>query len=1383
MKMLRPCSFRLFSARLVLFAGLTSPVFTAATAATYTVINTNDTGAGSLRAAITSVLTSTPPNEIHFNIPGPGPHTIKVGNSLPFITNSVSILGDTQPGYTGTPVVTILGPTTDFFDYGLTLQGPNSLVRGLRLTGFTKVDFGAGITLNASLSSMQVAACVLDGNFNGIIAQGGVVGGTTTNDRNIIINNVNGIWMVTGSTAAVRGNFIGVQADGVTPAGNENGIRTFYTSGRTIEGHPNYPQVISGNNVGILLGPNGGYVFFSSANTIRGNYIGTDITGMLAVSNNIGIWSLGGAANIIGGTSTNHRNIISGNGETGVLIEGLVFGVDISSYNNQVIGNYIGLAADGVTPLKNNVGVHILNGRENVIGGTSTGQSNRFGAADFYNVYISSTPSLACYSNRVIGNSISITEGQTGIFINDASNNVIGGATSTARNVIGGAGTGIYITGPRAQGNRVIGNTIGCGPAGELFPNDSYGINIFNAARNIIGGAYTNEANTISGNQFYGVLVQGTGSFNNTISGNRIGTDPTGTISLSNRYTGVNIAGGAFSNLVGGADYSRANVIAGNGGAAVRLADPNTYGNQVSYNFIGMNTNYLAISNSQYGVEIFNASSNLIGGANIIGNSQSPYPGIRIGGTNAYGNIVYGNIVGMDPAGNTHPNYGGIDVADARDTIVGFSLFTANQVSGNFSDGIIVRGLASNTQVRFNLVGGGPTGTNRVPNTGNGVYVDAPHTIVGGIGSGNIISGNGGDGVFVGSNGTNAIVQGNYIGPDISGSVALTNGGSGVRVDASGVLVGGTNVAARNLISGNNLYGVEIQSGARDVVVQGNYLGLNVSGSLAISNRQYGVLINNATNIVIGGTGTARNVISASRLSGIGINGSSSNILVVGNYIGLNASATAAIPNGVGGVEVNASDVTIGGTGDLGNVLSGNNAYGLDVTTGRNVRVLGNTIGLAANGATPIPNTTGGVRLRGGAQGVLFGGTNTSDANVIARNGSTSELTVDGPSSGHHIIGNFIGVQRFGLTFTNNDTGRGLFINNSSSNRIVGNILGQNGEALYLLGTGSFANVIQGNFIGEYNLEPVTNSSWGVTITNARNNVLGGFTAEERNLIAHNNGGILVTGTNAINNLLVPNLIFSNSARLSIDLGTVGFNTNDNLDADLGPNRLQNRPVLTNQIVAGPFVYVQGVLTSAPLTTFALDLFRSGSTNAHAFRYIGRSFIDTDGSGVAHFTAGFLFSPPAGSFLTATVTDPDNNTSEMAASPTGVIATAVTDGDNDTIADWWEILYGLNPAVSNAPDADLDTDGFTDREEYIADTAANNADAFPIITWIASETNRLVTLPSSSARVYSLQTTESLTTGAWTQVGSSVTGQLGWTTLVDTNLTDGNAYRFGVRLP
>jgi len=1364
--------------------------FFSAQAAVYTVVNTNDSGAGSLRAAMLSSLTSTPPNEIHFNIPGPSPHVIRItGDRLPAITNASAIRGDSQPGYAGTPLIHIQGPSANLaYDWGLHSQHGGAAIHAVRVSGFRD----AGVNLFGVAGAPRLSGSVIDGNGIGVgSASGGIIGGTHVTNRNVIINNHTGVWVY--GTATIQGNYIGVDTDGVTPARNlTHGIYIYDSDGSTIEGGPAYPQVISGhtNGAGIMLAPHPGYASFSSAHTIRGNYIGTDAAGMTAIPNKTGIHSLGGSGSIIGGTSTNQRNIIAGNSGVGLLLEGFLL-VTPTAFNNLVQGNYFGLAADGMTPLPNNIGVHILNGRSNSIGGTGIGQANRFGESVFYQVYISATHNLLCDNNSVVGNWIGITTGntvvaggQTGVYIANSSNNVIGGVTLAARNVIGGAGTGIYISGTNAQYNRVIGNLIGCGPSGEPLPNDDYGINIFNAPRNIIGGTYTNEANTISGNLFYGVFIQGSNSFHNVVSGNRIGTDPTGTFSVSNRYNGVNIVNGAFSNVVGGSDYSFANVIAGNGGGGVRFADPNTRDNQLSYNFIGMNTNFLAITNGSYGVEIFNASSNLIGGANYIGNSRTPAAGIRVSGTNSVGNIIFSNVIGMDNAGNRHPNYGGIDVADARDTIVGFGIFTRNIVSGNFAEGISVRGVASNTQVRFNYVGTDLLGSSSVKNDGNGIRVSAPFNYVGGTNAGNVVSGNGSAGIWIESGGSNTIVQGNYVGVDVSGTYAVTNGGAGIRVDSHGVLIGGGFVGARNIISGNAIEGIAVLSGANQVTIQGNYIGLDVTGNYGISNRQYGIHVNNATNTVIGGSGLARNVIAANRFNGILVAGSSSNTVIAGNYIGLSANGLTDLGNSGPGITVNAGDTVVGlPLAGYANYIAGNTTIGIVVGTGSMTRIQNNFIGLGANGITNIPNIQG-ISVIGGAKNTVIGGTNSLERNVIARN-SGSEIFISGPSGNHTVRGNYVGVQDFGVAFPAVDDGRGIEVINSSSNRIIGNVIGQVAEALYLGGTGTFASVVRGNFIGEYQLEPITNSSWGIIITNAHNNVIGGFAPDERNFITRNNGGILVTGTNAINNEVSLNLIYANSSRLNIDLGPLGFNTNDVLDADTGANRLQNRPTITNGVSLSPtlMVYVQGVLTSAPLSTYAIDIFRSQGTNASAFRFVGRTFTTTDAGGVGAYSAGFPFNFAIGDYLSATATDPDGNTSELAVSPAGATAATMSDSDNDGIPSFWESLYGLNPAVSNAPSADFDIDGFTDWEEYIADTAANDDSQFPEIVQIVNADNRLISFPSSVLRVYNLEYNDEMATGTWVQVGASVTGSYGTTTMIDTNLPDWRNYRMGVRLP
>jgi hypothetical protein len=88
---------------------------------TFTVINTNDSGAGSLRAAISAANASIGNDTIAFNIPGAGVHTIQPLSALPAITDPLTIDGGTQPGYTGTPLIQLDGSLAGSSTFGLNI--------------------------------------------------------------------------------------------------------------------------------------------------------------------------------------------------------------------------------------------------------------------------------------------------------------------------------------------------------------------------------------------------------------------------------------------------------------------------------------------------------------------------------------------------------------------------------------------------------------------------------------------------------------------------------------------------------------------------------------------------------------------------------------------------------------------------------------------------------------------------------------------------------------------------------------------------------------------------------------------------------------------------------------------------------------------------------------------------------------------------------------------------------------------------------------------------------------------------------------------------------------------------------------------------------------
>ena len=184
---------------------------------------------------------------------------------------------------------------------------------------------------------------------------------------------------------------------------------------------------------------------------------------------------------------------------------------------------------------------------------------------------------------------------------------------------------------------------------------------------------------------------------------------------------------------------------------------------------------------------------------------------------------------------------------------------------------------ASGNLVAGNYIGTDITGSNRLGNNGGGVVLyDAPQNTIGGSasGAGNLISGNGNDGIQVSSsdNGPGSlstVIQGNIIGLDADGIVALGNSNNGVEVDyGSGTLIGGPEAADANVISGNQA-GVYLQNSAMGVAIEGNYIGTDARGYKAIGNQYDGVLLSGAGNTVGGTAAGDGNVISGNGRDGI----------------------------------------------------------------------------------------------------------------------------------------------------------------------------------------------------------------------------------------------------------------------------------------------------------------------------------------------------------------------------------------------------------------------------------------------------------------------------------------------------------------------------------
>jgi hypothetical protein len=292
------------------------------------------------------------------------------------------------------------------------------------------------------------------------------------------------------------------------------------------------------------------------------------------------------------------------------------------------------------------------------------------------------------------------------------------------------------------------------------------------------------------------------------------------------------------------------------------------------------------------------------------------------------------------------------------------------------------------------------------------------------------------DGSGIEITGNRNTVAGNLIGTNPAGTEKRMNS-RGVTVRGAENLIGGTTRASRNLISGNDGYGLEIRdAGATGTLVRNNYIGTNKAGNAALGNRDYGVAIIFAPNVTIGGTTAgARNVVSGNGGSGIRQLGADEGIVITGNYVGTNAAGTAAVGNFYRGITVeDAIDATIGGTvAGARNVISGNRLEGLEFVFTDGGTAQGNLIGTKADGTGDLGNGRKGIYVVAG--GVVIGGAGSA-GNVVSGNTDVGiHVNYSNETVPNQILGNVI--RDNGLS--------GVFVSDDGTT-VGGNVILQNGE-------------------------------------------------------------------------------------------------------------------------------------------------------------------------------------------------------------------------------------------------------------------------------------------------------------------------------------------------
>jgi titin len=501
---------------------------------------------------------------------------------------------------------------------------------------------------------------------------------------------------------------------------------------------------------------------------------------------------------------------------------------------------------------------------------------------------------------------------------------------------------GLTLEYPDATNNTIAGCWLGVDPTGtNAAPNAFQGILVGNgASRNTFGGTNALMRNVISGNSQYGIFITDSNTTGNVVLGSYIGTSAGGTNALANGYSGIFIGNGSSGNVIGRTNSGARNVLSGNSQYGVFITDSNTTGNVVLGNYIGTDaTGSNAVANGLSGIIIGGGpANNVIGSTNPSGrNLLSGNTEFGIYLTNTTGNVISGNYLGVNVAGTTAiPNQkSGIALYGGTQNIIGGTVAGAgNVLSGNVNYGVDIRNpVATGNFVQGNLIGLGAGGTNAIPNTFGGVLLAAgaqSNTIGGTIaGARNLISGNTTAGVFFTDvNTSNNLVEGNYVGTDLTGTNAIPNTLAGIYMPygTPGNVIGGTVAGARNVISGN-YYGVYLASPASaGNVVEGNYIGVTPDGTHAVGSAFAGVIIfAGANSNTIGGTvAGAGNLISGFWGYGVYISdaGTFGN-LIQGNIIGADLTGTNALGNGYANIllQAGATNNVIGGIG-AGNVIA-----------------------------------------------------------------------------------------------------------------------------------------------------------------------------------------------------------------------------------------------------------------------------------------------------------------------------------------------------------------------------------------------------------------------------------------------------------------------------
>jgi len=924
------------------------------------------------QARITGAAIATTPaegqNEIRFALPGDGPHAIRgapFADDWPSVHVPVFVDGLSQPGAdcsNGPEGVTVEidGSNEPIFD----LHGGGHRVRGLRLT-----DGEFGVRLTGGTVGSEVT-CLLSGQrvdgeidemYNGdVVIIGGQdnrIGGTSPSDRNVLIS---GIVLAEGTQGnVVEGNTIGLKLDG-TSEGNRFSAR--YTASPT-------PTSSLFFRAGIILYNDGG------SNRIGG----ADATGQCR-------------------------------GPCNRIVAGENVGIHVASSQgaNRIQGNVIGSDADGVVRARTDVGI-IVAAANQIIGGAEPGEGNVVSRAQADGLQLESpTEGVVIAGNQFLQN------GESGVRLLDAS-----------------------LTGWALVGNRILANQflgIDLGPEGvqENDPLDADAgrpnAPALSSIPSLISGGQARVAGTLESlpsttfrieafSNPPGCDISGYGEGGTFLGGFEVTTDGNGLATFDQTLTATGASDGEPISLTatgpeGTSEFSQcAPVPDGAMFVVTTTADSGPGSLRAAITAANESANTGGVlgppDHIDFAIPTSDAGCDAGGVCTIQPTSELPVvrEGVFIDGLTQAGAscdawpATLKVVLNGELAGDSY----GIQLRSSRSTVQGLVIngfgpntFRYAGIRILFDPGVRD---ADRNRLYCNYIGTDVTGTQRVPNDA-GIQLNGDYNLIGGPepGQRNLISGNSHQNIEMVANNSGGrynIIQGNFIGPDVTGTKALPatedfHLESGLHLfnnfgDAFANQIGGTDHSpwtcdrACNLISGNGNEAIDL-AGVAATVIQGNFIGTDITGTKAIEPPTiYGF--------------------------GPGVDGFSMPGTVVGGIEPGAGNLISGLETGIELTEINGGRFTSGQTAG--------------------VTIQGNRIGTDRTGTQDIGNTAGGILLYNGlreVRDVVIGGTEPGAGNIIAFNNFGGVVIGSGDHIGNSILGNSIfgnrrGTDHFGTAW------------------------------------------------------------------------------------------------------------------------------------------------------------------------------------------------------------------------------------------------------------------------------------------------------------------------------------------------------------------------------